>query len=112
MMKINEDDEFNKNQQKNCKFNRNGKKFVKIKIISSVKIYKLTKSIILVKSVIYEVNKVSSIVIRDTSTFFFFLKTYKTHKKYTLKTKAITIFCYFSLLLLAFSYLNLLFFTL
>ena len=62
MIKIDEDDEFN----------RNDKKFVKMKMISSTKIYKLTKSVILVKSIIYKVNKVSSIVVRGTSTFFFF----------------------------------------
>ena len=62
MIKIDEDDEFN----------RNDKKFVKMKMISSTKIYKLTKSVILVKSIIYKVNKVSSIVVRRTSTFFFF----------------------------------------
>ena len=62
MIKIDENDEFN----------RNDKKFVKMKMISSRKIYKLTKSVILVKSIIYNVNKVSSIVIWGTSTFFFF----------------------------------------
>ena len=62
-------------------------------MIGSIKIYRLTKSVILVKSIIYRVNKVSRIVIRGTSTFFFEKhKTYKTHKKYTLKTNAITIF--------------------
>ena len=61
MKKIDEDDEFNKND----------KKFVKIKMISSIKIEKLTKSIILVKAIIYKVNQVSSIVIWCTSTFFF-----------------------------------------
>ena len=71
-MKIDEDDEFN----------RNDKKFVKIKMISSIKIYKLTNPVILVKSIIYKVHKVSSIVIRGTSTFFFFKKhkIHKTHK--------------------------------
>ena len=53
---------------------------VKMKMISSIKIYKLTKSVILVKSIIYKVNKVSSIVIRGTSTFFFFKKTQNTQK--------------------------------
>ena len=62
MIKTDEDDELN----------RNDKKFVKIKIISSIKIYKLTKSVILVKSIIYKVNKASSIVIRCTNPFFFF----------------------------------------
>ena len=62
MIKIDENDEFN----------RNDKKFVKMKKISSRKIYKLTKSVILVKSIIYNVNKVSSIIIWGTSTFFFF----------------------------------------
>ena len=79
MIKIDKDDEFK----------RNDKKFVEIKLIGSIKIYKLTKSVCLVKSIIYKVGKVSSIVIRGTSTFFFFKK-YKTHKntqKYTLKTK-------------------------
>ena len=76
--------------------------------MSSIKIYKLTKSVILVKSIIYEVYKVSSIVIRGTSTFFFF-KNHKTHKnthkltKIHFKNKAITIFLvtfvYFHLLL-------------
>ena len=58
------------------------KKFVKIMMIGSIKIYKLTQSVILVKSRIYKVNKVSSIVIRGTSTFSFFKKhkTHKTHK--------------------------------
>ena len=42
--------------------------------------YNLTKSVYLVKSIIYKVNKVSSIVIRGTSTFFFF-------KKHTKPTK-------------------------
>ena len=51
-----------------------------IKMISSIKIYKLTKSVILVKSIIYKINKGGSIVIRGTSTFFFFKKTHKTHK--------------------------------
>ena len=46
MIKINEDDGFN----------RNDKKFVKMKMISSIKVYKLTKSVILVKSIIYKVN--------------------------------------------------------
>ena len=49
MMKIDEDDEFNKNDKKICKFNRNVKKFVKIKMISSIEIYKPSKSVILVK---------------------------------------------------------------
>ena len=63
-------------------------------MISSIKIYKPTKSVILViKSLIYKVNKVSSIVIRGSSTFFFFKK----HKhikntKICTKNKAITIF--------------------
>ena len=63
-------------------------------MIGSMKIYKLTNSVSLVKSVIYKINKVSSIVIRDTSTFFFFKKTQNTQntQKYTLKAKAITIF--------------------
>ena len=84
MIKIDEDDEFN----------RNDKKFVKIKMISLIKIYKLTKSVILVKSVIYKVNQVNNIVIRDTSTFVFFKKIQNTQnsQKYTLKTKTITIF--------------------
>ena len=72
-----------------CKFNRNDKKFVKIKMISSIKIYKLTKSVILVKSIIYKLNKVSSMVIWGTSTFFFFLKNPQNPqntKKYALKT--------------------------
>ena len=79
MMKIDENDEFNKND----------KKFVKIKMISSINIYKLTKSVILVKSIMYKVNKVSSIVIRGTSTFFSFKKTQNTRnpQKYTLKIK-------------------------
>ena len=61
---------------------------------SSRKIYKLPKSVMLVKPIIYKVNKVSSIVIRGTSTFFFFKKTQNLQntQKYTLKTKAITIF--------------------
>ena len=60
-------------------------------MISSIKIYKLAKSVSLVKSIIYKVNKVSSIVI---STFFFFKKkqNLQNTQKYTLKTKAITIF--------------------
>ena len=84
MIKIDEDDEFN----------RNDKKFVKIKMVSLIKIYKLTKSVILVKSVIYKVNQVNNIVIRDTSTFVFFKKIQNTQnsQKYTLKTKTITIF--------------------
>ena len=63
-------------------------------MISSIKIYKQAKSVSLVKSIIYKVNKVSSIVIRSTSTFFFFKKTQNLQntQKYTLKTKAITIF--------------------
>ena len=100
-MKIDEDDGFN----------RNDKKFVKIKMISSIKIYKLIKSVSLVKSIIYKVNKVSSIVIRCTSTFFFYEKHTK-HTQIHTKNKAITIFFnYFCLLLLTFSYLDLLFFT-
>ena len=84
MIKIDKDDEFN----------RNDKKFVKIKMISLIKIYKPTKSVILVKSVIYKVNKVNNIVIRDTSTFVFSKKIQNTQntEKYTLKTKTITIF--------------------
>ena len=72
---------------------------------SSIKIYKLTKSVILVKSIIYKVNKVSSIVIRGTSTFFFFKNTQNPlkHTKVHTKNKAITIFLvifvYFHLLL-------------
>ena len=80
-----------------------------MKMISSIKIYNLATS------VIYKVNKVSSIVIRGTSTFFFFYKRTKPteHTKIHSKNKAITtFFSYFCLLLLAFSYLNLLFFTL
>ena len=73
MIQIDEDD----------KFNRNDKKFVKMKMISSIKIYMLTKLVVLVKSIIYKINKVSSIVIRGSSTFFFFQK----HTKHTLKTK-------------------------
>ena len=46
-MKIDEDDEFN----------RNDKKFVKMKMISSIQIYKLTKSVILVKSMIIKLLK-------------------------------------------------------
>ena len=94
-MKIDEDDEFN----------RYDKKFVKIKMISSMKTYKLTKSVSLVKSIIYKVNKVSSIVIRGTSTFFYFKKHTKStkHTKIHTKNKAITIFLvtfvYFHLLL-------------
>ena len=63
-------------------------------MISSIKIYKPTKSVILVKSIIYKVNKVSSIVIRHTSTFFFFKKHTKPtrHTKMHSKNKAITIF--------------------
>ena len=58
-------------------------------MISSIKVYKPTKSVILVKSRIYKVNKVSSIVIRGTSIFFFFKKIQNTQdtQKYTLKTK-------------------------
>ena len=58
-------------------------------MISSLKIYKLTNSVILVKSIIYKVNIVSSIVIRGTSTFFFFKKTQnpQSTQKYALKTK-------------------------
>ena len=48
------------------KFKGSDKRFVKTRMISSIKIYKLTKSVILVKSIIYEVNKVSSIVIRGS----------------------------------------------
>ena len=72
---------------------------------SSIKIYKLTKSVILVKSIIYKVNKVSSIVIRGTSTFFFLLLHTKPTKRTKIhtKNKAITIFLatfvYFHLLL-------------
>ena len=76
MMKIDEDDEFN----------RNDKNFVKIKMISSIKTYKLTKPVILVKSIIYKVNKVSSIVIRGTSTFPF-LKNTKPTKQTKIHTK-------------------------
>ena len=51
-------------------------------MISSIKIYELIKTVILVKSIIYKVNKVSGVVIRGTSTFLFFKKhkTHKTHK--------------------------------
>ena len=63
-----------------------------MKMISSVKIYKLKKSVLLVKSIIYKVNKVSSIVIRSTSTFFFFKNAKPTkHTKIHTKNKAITI---------------------
>ena len=79
-MKIDEDDEFN----------RNDKKFVKMKMISSIQIYKLTKSVILVKSVIYKVTKISIIVVGVPAHFPFSKK--KTQnpqntQKYTLKTK-------------------------
>ena len=92
MIQIDEDDEFNRNDKKFVSSIEMTKKIVKMKMISSIKIYELTKSVILVKSTIYKVNKVSSIVIRSTSIFFFFKKhkTHKTHKntqKYTLKTK-------------------------
>ena len=75
-----------------------------MKMISSIKIYKLTKSVILIKSLTYKVNKVSSTVIRGTSTFFFFKNTNHTkHTKIRTKDKAITIFLvtfvYFHLLL-------------
>ena len=77
-------------------------KMVKIKMVSSIKIYKLIKSVSLVKSIIYKVNKVSSIVIRCTSTFLFYEKHTK-HTKIHTKNKAITIFLitfvYFYLLL-------------
>ena len=49
MIKIDEDGEFN----------RNDKKIVKIKMIGSIKIYMLTKSVILLKSIIYKVTNVS-----------------------------------------------------
>ena len=72
MIKIDEDDELNRNNKKFVSSIEMIKKSVKMKMISAIKIYKLTKSVILVKSIIYKVNKVSSIVIRGTSTFFFF----------------------------------------
>ena len=48
----------------------------------------------LVKSIIYKANKVSSIVIRGTSTFFFFKKTQNPQNTQIIhtKNKAITIF--------------------
>ena len=67
--------------------------------------YKLTKSLIFVKSIIYKVNKVSSIVIRGTSTIFFFKKTHKTYKTHKIHTKIksnnyfLVTFVYFHLLL-------------
>ena len=76
-----------------------------MKMISSIKIYKLTKSEILVKLIIYKVNKVRSIVIRGNSTF---LKKNTKHTKHTkihTKNKAITIF------LVTFVYFHLLLFT-
>ena len=72
MIKIDEDDELNRNNKKFISSIKMIKKSVKMKMISAIKICKLTKSVILVKSIIYKVNKVSSIVIRGTSTFFFF----------------------------------------
>ena len=39
-------------------------------MISSIKISKPAKSVSSVNSIIYDVNKVSSVVIRGTSTFF------------------------------------------
>ena len=95
MIKIDEDD----------MLNRNDKKFVKIKLISPIKIYKLTKSVILVKSIIYKVNKVNSIVIRCTSTFFSFkkhtkpTKHIKTHTENKATTNFLVTFIYFHLLL-------------
>ena len=73
-------------------------------MIGSIKIYKPAKSASLVKSIIYKVNKVSSIVIRGTSTFFFFLKNTKPtkHTKIRTKTKSnnfLVTFVYFRLLL-------------
>ena len=58
-------------------------------MISSIKIYKLTKPVILVNSIVYKVNKFSSIVIRGTSRFFFFKKSKNPQntQKYALKTK-------------------------
>ena len=72
-------------------------------MISSIKIYKLTKSVILIKSIIYKVNKASSIVIRGVH-FSFFKNTKPTkHTKIHTKSKAISIvlvnFVYFHLLL-------------
>ena len=67
-------------------FNKNDKKFVKMKMITSIKIYKLTKSVILVKSIIYKVNKVSSIVIFPAHF------SYPQNTKIHTKNKAITIF--------------------
>ena len=80
MIKIDEDDELNRNDKKFVSSIEMMKKFVKMKMISSIKIYNLTKSVILVKSIVCKINKVSSIVIRDTSTFFFFKKKHKTRK--------------------------------
>ena len=89
MIKIDEDDELNRNDKKFVSSIEMMKKFVKMKMISSIKIYNLTKSVILVKSIVCKINKVSSIVIRDTSTFFFFKKTQNPQntQKYTLKTE-------------------------
>ena len=72
MIKIDEDDELNRNNKKFVSSIELIKKFVKMKMISAIKIYKPTKSVSLVKSIIYKVNKVSSIVIGGTSRFFFF----------------------------------------
>ena len=73
-------------------------------MISSIKIYKPTKSVILIKSIIYKVNKASSIVIRGTAHFSFLKNTKPTkHIKIHTKNKAISIvlvnFAYFHLLL-------------
>ena len=51
-------------------------------MIGSAKIYKLTKSLSLVKSIIYKVNKVISIVIRGTSTFKKHTKIYTKNKNH------------------------------
>ena len=56
MIKTDEDDEFGKNDKKFRHSIETVTKFVKIKMINSIKIYKLTKSVILVKSIIYKVN--------------------------------------------------------
>ena len=86
-MKIDEDDEFN----------RNDKKFVKMKMISSIQIYKLTKSVILVKSMIYKVTKISIIVVGVPAHFPFSKKNTKPtkHAKIHTKNKAITIFYFY-----------------
>ena len=67
-----------------------------MKMISPIKICKQTKSVILVKSIIYKVNKVSSIVPANFS----FLKTQNPQntQKYTLKTKQQLFFSYICLL--------------